>query len=246
MKSGKNRTFKRRLLAFFFGWSIRVFLALLFSTCRVKEFGGEILQRHQEQNPGKGLLTATWHSRIGYFLRRFGHQKFVVLASASKDGELAAQAALRHGFIVVRGSSSYRGHEALREMVHYFKQGYMGGMLVDAPKGPAQVSKIGMILASRLTGLPLVPVMWSASPCWRLPTWDRTVIPKPFARIVIAFGENSIQVPRNADRKDCEMYRRRLDEALNRLVAQTERFFLNPDVEDPRTIVVPDSELHFD
>jgi hypothetical protein len=222
-----------------FGWMTRIVFLLLFSTCRVQEFGREIVEAYQKEHPGKGHLVATWHRGVMFLIHHFRHQKRVTMASSSKDGELAAQAAKRHGWIVVRGSSSYRGYEALKELIHYFLMGYSGGLVVDAPRGPAHVSKIGIITAARTTGLPIFTLMWSADRCWRLNSWDQTIIPKPFSRIVLAYAEDLIWIPRRASRVEMESMRQILDDTLNRLMYQTDHFFTAAGVADPRLIAVP-------
>ena len=236
MKPKKKRKTWQIPLYYLFGWLTRFLLLTIFITCRVKEFGRETAEDFLKNNPGKGLIVATWHRGVMFLVYHYRDQKRVTMASSSKDGELAAQAAERHGWIVVRGSSSYRGFEALKELVRLFEQGYSGGMVVDAPRGPAHVSKIGIITAARLTGLPIMPIMWSADRCWRLPSWDRTIIPKPFSRIVLAYNETLIRVPKQASRKELEVYRQQLDRELNRLMHQTDHCFSPSGITDPRRI----------
>ena len=240
MKPKKKRKTWQIPLYYLFGWLTRFLLLTIFITCRVKEFGRETAEDFLKKNPGKGLIVATWHRGVMFLVYHYRDQKRVTMASSSKDGELAAQAAERHGWIVVRGSSSYRGFEALKELVRLFEQGHSGGMVVDAPRGPAHVSKIGIITAARLTGLPIMPIMWSADRCWRLPSWDRTIIPKPFSRIVLAYNETFIRVPKQASRKELEVYRQQLDKELNRLMYQTDHCFSSSDITDPRRIATED------
>ena len=240
MKPKKKRKTWQIPLYYLFGWLTRFLLLSIFITCRVKEFGRETAEGFLKENPEKGLIVATWHRGVMFLVYHYRDQKRVTMASSSKDGELAAQAAERHGWIVVRGSSSYRGFEALKELVRLFEQGYSGGMVVDAPRGPAHVSKIGIITAARLTGLPIMPIMWSADRCWRLPSWDRTIIPKPFSRIVLVYNETFIRVPKQASRKELEVYRQQLDNELNRLMYQTDHWFSASGITDPRRITTSD------
>lgn len=243
MKPLKHRTRRQRIVFYLFGWLTRIVFALLFSTCRVTVIGREIEQRYVRENPGKGLLYASWHRGLMYFIYFYRNQQFIVMASASKDGELAAQTVIRHGWIAIRGSSSYRGSEALREMVPYFKKGYRGGLVVDAPQGPPLVAKIGIVVMARMTGNPIVPIMWSADRYWRLKSWDRTIVPKPFSRIVFFYPEKLLTVPRKATKEQCEQYRRQLDEILNRMMYQTDHFFQTPGFASPAEIEVPESAL---
>ena len=175
-----------------------------------------------------------------FFVYFYRFLNFIVMASASDDGELAAQATKRFGWIPVRGSSTRRGLRALREMEVYFRQGYRGGLVVDAPQGPRCVSKIGIIVLAQRTGLPIIPVMWSADRCWRVGSWDRTIIPKPFSRIVFLYGNEFIRVPKDATREECEKLRQHLDHVLNTMMFQTDHFFQWSGVSDPRQIPVSD------
>lgn len=243
MKPLKHRTRRQRIVFYLFGWLTRIVFALLFSTCRVQVIGRAIEEEYERQNPGKGLLYASWHRGLMYFIYFYRNRRFVVMASASKDGELAAQTVKRHGWIAIRGSSSYRGSEALREMIPYIRKGHRGGLVVDAPQGPPHVSKIGIVVMARMTGFPIVPVMWSADRCWRLKSWDRTIIPKPFSRIVFFYPEKLLSVPRRASKEECEQYRQQLDDTLNRMMYQTDRFFQTPGIKSPAEIDVPASAL---
>ncbi|MGD2270006.1 MAG: lysophospholipid acyltransferase family protein [Desulfobacterales bacterium] len=228
------------VIAHAFGWFSRIFSAILFNTCRIDVFGQEIEKRYFDENSGKGLLYASWHRGLFFLIYFYRNLDFVVMASASKDGELAAQTAKRHGWIPVRGSSSYRGSEALREMLAFFKQGHSGGLVVDAPKGPPHVSKMGIIALAKRTGLPIIPVVWSADRYWRLRSWDRTIIPKPFSRIVMLYCDDFLRVPAEASSEDCEAYRQKLDTMLNRMMYQTDNFFKFPAYTHPEQVKVPD------
>ena len=225
---------------YIFGWAARVVATLWLSTCRVTEFGREIETRYLKSNPGKGLLYASWHRGLFFVVYWYRNQNVVSIASASEDGELAAQAAKRFGWVTARGSSSRGGRQAFREMEGYINKGYKGGLVADAPRGPRFVSKLGIIYLAKQTGIPIIPVIWSADRYWKLNSWDRMIIPKPFARIVALFDDDYIQVPSDASRDVCEEYRQHLDHRLNRLMYQVDNFYHHPGIEDPRRIEVPD------
>ena len=222
-----------------FGWTSKAVASLWLSSCRIIEFGREIEETYIRQNPGKGVLYASWHRGLFFVIYWYRNQKVVSIASASEDGELAAQAAKRFGWITARGSSSRGGRQAYRQMEDLIKRGYKGGLVADAPRGPRFVSKLGIIYLAKRTGIPIIPVIWSADRYWKLRSWDRTIIPKPFARIVTLFGSESICVPKDASRELCERYRQQLDNALNRIMYQVDYFFSDPGITDPRQIDVP-------
>lgn len=225
-----------------FGWIARICATLLFMTCRVTVYGKEIERRYQKKHPGRGLLYASWHRGLMFFVYFYRFQKFVVMASASDDGELAAQATKRFGWIPVRGSSTRRGAQALREMIPYFKRGHKGGLVVDAPQGPRCRSKIGIVILAKRTGLPIIPVMWGADRYWRIGSWDRTIIPKPFSRIAFLYGKEMIDVPGDATRDQCETIRQHMDNVLNTMRYQTDHFFQSADVTEPSQIYVSDPQ----
>ena len=223
-----------------FGWTAKVVASLWLNTCRISEFGREIEEKYVTQFPDKGLLYATWHRGLFFVLYWYRNQNAVSIASASDDGELAAQAAKRFGWITARGSSSRGGRQAYRAMENLVKQGHKGGLAADAPRGPRFVSKLGIIYLAKRTGIPIIPVIWSADRFWKLKSWDRTIIPKPFARIVALFADDYIRVPADAAREECEIYRQQLDDALNHIMYQVDHFYNSPAIEDPRQIEVPD------
>jgi lysophospholipid acyltransferase (LPLAT)-like uncharacterized protein len=230
----------KRAAFYSFGWISKAVATLWLGTCRIAEFGREIEERYMEENPGKSLLYASWHRGLFFVIYWYRNRNVVSIASASEDGELAAQAAKRFGWLTARGSSSRGGRQAFREMEALVRKGYKGGLVVDAPRGPRFVAKPGIIYLAKRTGIPIVPVIWSADRYWKLSSWDRTIIPKPFARIVALFADAYIVVPSNASREECEQYRRQLDDMINRIMYQADHYFKIPGATDPRQIQVPE------
>ena len=88
-------------------------------------------------------------------------------------------------------------------------------IFADGPRGPAQIAKAGAIALARLSGTPLVPVGVSARPCIRFGSWDRTLLPLPFARVACHYGE-AIQVAPDADPEEQEAARREFEARLDR------------------------------
>ena len=228
------------VMIYMLSWAFRLFGTVLLSTCHVRIFGREIEKKYCEDHPGQSLIYASWHRGVIYSIFFYRNTRFVAMASTSDDGEIAAQGAKRFGWKVVRGSSTRRGSQALREMISLTQKGYNAGLVVDAPRGPAHVSKPGVIVLAKKSGIPLLTGIWSADRYWRVNSWDRTIIPKPFSRIVGLYSDTLIKVPPDAGREDCEMYRQQLDQQLNKMMYQTDHFFTTPGITDPRQIKVPD------
>jgi lysophospholipid acyltransferase (LPLAT)-like uncharacterized protein len=161
---------------------------------------------------------------VWFFRWRRGY----MMASASKDGEWAAGLIHRFGNRAVRGSSSRGGREALREICERMSaDGASGGALSDAPRGPERRSKPGVLALAQRTGFPLVAVQLAAARGWRLRSWDRTIIPAPFSRLVVKYGE-----PFEVDAAlEGEAFDRRLaefDAHMNRITDEVDAYFAAP------------------
>jgi lysophospholipid acyltransferase (LPLAT)-like uncharacterized protein len=151
---------------------------------------------------------------MSYHFHYFGVRHVTVMISQSRDGEYATRVASWLGFKNVRGSSTRGGRDALKELIRKIREGEIGGMLADGPVGPARVAKMGSVILARDTQVPLIPILWSADRCWMLNTWDRYLIPKPFARVVFYYAE-PVWVPDSAKGQELETLRLLLEERLN-------------------------------
>ena len=111
------------------------------------------------------------------------------MISKSSDGEFATGIGRRMGLHPVRGSSSRGGREALAEMIGRLRETGFAAHLVDGPTGPMGVVKAGAIQLASSAGAVIVPVYTSADRAWYFNSWDRFMVPKPFARVTIRFGD---------------------------------------------------------
>jgi hypothetical protein len=135
------------------------------------------------------ILFALWHGRMYLSIQAHRRQGVVTMASRSKDGEIIARWLEANGYVVVRGSTSKGGGQALREMVRHVRSGRHAALTVDGPRGPARVVQPGVVQLARLTGAWILPVTSSASRGRFLRSWDRFFVPRPFSRGVVAYGE---------------------------------------------------------
>src|SRR5690606_11933098 len=87
-------------------------------------------------------------------------------------------------------------------------------LLPDGSKGPVYEAKAGVVALARLTGAPIVPMSYWADRFWRLGSWDRMIVPKPFARVAVAVGE-PIWVPRDLTDEQLEAKRVEVQNALD-------------------------------
>jgi lysophospholipid acyltransferase (LPLAT)-like uncharacterized protein len=183
----------------------------LMSTCTTRVLGRKVMEKYLDGSDG--FVGVLWHKDFLFALDFFRRHKIVVMVSRSKDGELVARALHRLGYRTVRGSSSRGGREALAELNDLIRKGWGSAIIADGPRGPARQAKIGCVLAARNSGAPMIPVCCHAEPNITAKNWDGTLIPKPFARITVSFGE-PIYVPAGADREKCEEMREIVDRRM--------------------------------
>lgn len=170
----------------------------------------------------KPIVHILWHGRLlplSYLHRGEG---IATLISRSADGEYIARVVEHWGYHTTRGSSSRGGSRALRELVAHVRNGRSLAITPDGPRGPKGRLKGGAITAAQLTGAPMVPVAAGASRAWWIEGWDRFMVPKPFARIRVTYGE-PIDVPRDADAGRLEAIRRHAESELDRLTREVDR-----------------------
>jgi lysophospholipid acyltransferase (LPLAT)-like uncharacterized protein len=173
---------------------------------------------------GGRAVYASWHQRVVVPVPHLTKRNITVMVSRSRDGEYAARFASAFGLKVVRGSSTRGGSDALRELTQKIKEGSSGGMVVDGPVGPPRVAKIGTIVMACKTGVPIIPLSYGADRCWVLNSWDRFMIPKPFARVILCY-EEPLWIPFSQDGEDLEPYRLILENRLNEGNSRCDRRF---------------------
>ncbi|MFO7970367.1 MAG: DUF374 domain-containing protein [Desulfobacterales bacterium] len=109
-----------------------------------------------------------------------------------------------------------RGKKALRELYTLAKKGYKIAHIVDGPKGPRGVVKPGLLVISKGLGMPVLPTIISAEKKWVFNSWDRFIVPKPFSRVIIRFGDE-INIPKNLQGPDFENKRFSIEDDLKKL-----------------------------
>jgi lysophospholipid acyltransferase (LPLAT)-like uncharacterized protein len=137
--------------------------------------------------PGPTVF-AFWHRSLLACAHRFRNLNIAILISPSFDGELIARTVELLGFKAIRGSSSRGGSTGLRNMQLAYTQGHICAITADGPRGPVYVAKPGTAQLAQLTQAPWVGC-FHAHPdrAWQLRSWDRFLIPKPFARVTLTW-----------------------------------------------------------
>ena len=190
---------------------------MLFATCRVRRYGRE---HYDElfQSP-KPFIAAFWHYSVFYTMHLIEGRKWVAMVSASSDAEYVSKFLNRLGLITVRGSRRKGGLRALKQMTALMAEGMKAAIVADGSQGPALQVQAGAIYLASKTGAPILPFVWGAERYWAFHSWDRAVLPKPFARLALYYGE-PMYVPAKLRSADLEAYRLRLEERLNDLYHQ--------------------------
>ena len=147
------------------------------------------------------MLFCFWHSRLlGLFYTHRGMGNGAMV-SKSFDGEWIARIGTKLGYHIFRGSANRGGAAALVTMLRDQHSGDLA-LTVDGPRGPAKKVKPGAIMLAAHTGLPIVPISYMPSRAWRLKSWDRLILPKPFSTITVRYGA-PISIPSDADIVKC-------------------------------------------
>ncbi len=173
------------------------------------------------QPPGEPFIAATWHNRLllwAYVIRRYLSQYHgSALVSASRDGELIADLVQRFGFDVVRGSSSRKGASAIMQLADVLAAGGIVGIIPDGPRGPAYELALGIVFLAQKSAAPVLPMNMEFSSCWRLRSWDRFILPRPFSTVRLTLGPLH-RVQQTSTEAEFESERLRLQNAMMQIV----------------------------
>jgi lysophospholipid acyltransferase (LPLAT)-like uncharacterized protein len=161
-------------------------------TLREREIGNvEWSMRTSREN----ALWPLWHETLLLGIWFYRWRRIHVMISASRDGERIAQVTQRLGYEPVRGSTSKGSLGATRRLVAALRGGERTAITPDGPRGPRRHAQPGLVAAARLSGRPVVAIGIGVARCWRMRSWDRFAIPKPFSRVCYAYSD-PIWVPR--------------------------------------------------
>ena len=136
----------------------------------------------------QSFIFSLWHGQLLPLLWYHRDEGVVLLISEHRDGEMVARAAESLGYGLIRGSTTRGADRALISLVRELEAGHEVAVTPDGPRGPAETFAPGALVAAQRSNSFILPVAASADRAWRLRSWDRFVIPKPFARVTIAYA----------------------------------------------------------
>jgi lysophospholipid acyltransferase (LPLAT)-like uncharacterized protein len=189
------------------------FIRLIGPTLRVSVSFEEGAQHALE---GRPYIASFWHSCIipsAYIFRDWGIR---VMTSASYDGEYIARIIRKLGFSAIRGSSSRNAVAAQLGMRRALEEGWTVAFTLDGPRGPRHKVKPGPVALGRASGIALTSFHAAVDKGIVLNSWDKMVIPLPFARVLVRVGK-LISVPPGAGDDELECYTAELQATLDRV-----------------------------
>ncbi|GHV03870.1 lipoprotein [Campylobacterota bacterium] len=212
-QNGKKRLKKQSepFTIWLFSWIGFCFVSLIHLTT-IKRFEGNA----KIEDSSKPVIVVFWHEHLlmmPFLWRKLRRDKpnarVFVIASDHGDGEIIARIILRLGVNSVRGSSTRGGVKALLGSIKELENGNDAAFTPDGPRGPRHSIADGVILAAQKCGAPIIPLSYSASRCWRLKSWDRFVVPKPFCALTFR-----IAPPISLEGLERSVAKQRIKEAL--------------------------------
>lgn len=219
---------RRRLGAKIFPPIVWGIIQLTWKTCRIKTVvGGENLQSVLDTETP--CIPCYWHQQQIFCVRHLlnvanedPRLKLGYLISPSADGDIASNMFGNQGVHIIRGSATRGGAQALREIYMRIRKDKVSPIVTpDGPTGPIYECKPGVAMLAQLSKAPMLPLAYAASSCWRLKSWDKFMIPRPFAHIVIGVGE-PLEVQKEDSKDDFKSVCQEMNSRLNSIAARCE------------------------
>ncbi|MEO7083231.1 MAG: lysophospholipid acyltransferase family protein [Gemmatimonadaceae bacterium] len=179
------------------GWLVR----LLGATWRYSvSYDEDVARSRADGNP---IVFALWHGQLLPLLYHHRGQGVAVLISEHADGEIIARIATSLGYRTVRGSTSRGAARALIGLTRVIEDGGDLAVTPDGPRGPAKSFAPGAAIVAGRTGAPMIGAAVHVSGSWRLKSWDRFQIPRPFATICVSYSD-AVYLERNSRHDSAE------------------------------------------
>jgi lysophospholipid acyltransferase (LPLAT)-like uncharacterized protein len=222
-----KRAFKRFLYKVLFPYAGILLVKMISMTYRLRLVDPENESKVLDRDGS--IIYASWHQRFFPGISFFATRKPIsIMISQSKDGEFVARIVDMLGWRSVRGSSTRGGLEALNELKRLATSGYKIGHIVDGSNGPASVIKPGLLRIAQVSGQAVVPIITSGEKKWVFNSWDKFMLPKPFSRVMIRFGD-AIYVEPDLDEAAFEDKRLLIENSMRDLYEDTDRIWEDAD-----------------
>lgn len=176
----KIKTIKRKIFLIFLPRIIWCVMWILYFTCKNRFYINEDVRK-------ENALFTFWHGELlmmPFLYRKIRNKPNIfVITSEHFDGELTVKIYKYFGLSAIRGSSSKGGVRVLLQASRKLKNGSDIAITPDGPKGPYHSIADGVVIIAQKANANVVVARTICSRYWKLKTWDRFQIPKPFATI---------------------------------------------------------------
>ena len=180
----------------------------------------------------KNVIIAFWHGRLMMMPHVYRGRGISILVSQHRDGELIARTVRNFGIDSVRGSSTRGWLGGVKGLLNEIKKGRDIAITPDGPRGPRFNVQMGIVHLAKITGLPIIPMTFSASKKKTFKSWDAFIIPYPFSKGVFICG-SPITVNHKASQEELEQTRLVLQNSLIELTERADRYFQNSNDQIP-------------
>jgi len=170
---------------------------------------------------GQPVVIPTWHGTLtlcAYVVRRL---PVTALVSPSRDGDVLEAVFRLFGWTIRRGSAIRGGASGALGIVREMQKSRVLAWAADGPRGPSGELKSGLLRLAGMAGAVIVPVGGAARPAGRLRTWDKHLVPWPFGRAAVCFGE-PIALPRRMNDDELVEMARKVEDGLNEARSRAE------------------------
>jgi lysophospholipid acyltransferase (LPLAT)-like uncharacterized protein len=220
------------VVQFLIGRLIGSYMLFVGVTTRWRKVNREAVEPFWAPDGGK-VIGCIWHGRFSLIHKMWSFgptvPKAKMLISQSREGGIVAHTSRTVGAEVIRGSAAKRGRakggaEALRAMARHIEGGGVIAMTPDGPRGPRMRVKKATVQLAKLAGAPMLAIAWATSN--RIvfgKSWDHFVLPLPFGRGALIWGNPIAPPSPDADDAQVEAVRARFEAEMNRIAAEADR-----------------------
>jgi lysophospholipid acyltransferase (LPLAT)-like uncharacterized protein len=202
-------------------WLAAQYIRLVFATSRSTVVGTERLVGMLSAR--RPMIGCFWHGRMLMIPKLWNAAApMYLLISEHQDGRLISRTIAHFDVGTITGSSSRGGMQALRAMVRALGDGKCVAVTPDGPRGPRMRAALGITMAAKLSGVPILPASFSSTRAITLSSWDRFLLALPFGRLTFIIGE-PVAVAGDADDGALEAARGAVEAQLNQLTQQADR-----------------------
>lgn len=169
--------------------TILYYIGMLFiKSWRIKTHNEDVISNLVSS--GKSPVIVLWHDSLLPLAYSMSKKNIATIASDSKDGDIISFILEKWSYFVARGSSTRGGLKAAMSIIKHCKKKPNGAAItVDGPVGPRHEVKSGAVFIAKNLSNVLIVVTLKTKSYYRFNSWDKFILPKPFAKIDVYFSE---------------------------------------------------------